>query len=134
MKISSVGFEGVGMTRVYENAKWMVGIKNWKPENDVLGVDCLERHNETDESFVLLAGACVLLYAAEREGGGLDIMAERMEPMRLYTIPASVWHTTVTMKGTKLLLVEDSATSAGNSDILKLDERQVAKVREIASA
>jgi len=31
-------------------------IKNWKPANDITGIDCLERHNQTDELFVLAAG------------------------------------------------------------------------------
>ena len=57
-KILEYAFEGEGMTRVFENAKWMVGIKNWKPMNDIANINCLERHNETDELFILLAGKC----------------------------------------------------------------------------
>ena len=52
-------------SKVYENKEWMVGIKNYKPENDISNIDCLERHNETDELFVLLRGTCILLYALE---------------------------------------------------------------------
>ena len=130
MKIESVEFDGAGLKRVYENGKWMVGIKNWKPENDVSGIDCLERHNETDELFVLLAGKCALLFADEK-AGGIDIQSVPMEQGKLYKIPQSLWHTTVTMKDTKLLLVEDSATSSKNSDVLKLDANQVASVRKI---
>ena len=131
MKIESTEFDGAGLSRVYENDSWMVGIKNWKPENDVLGIDCLERHNETDELFVLLAGKCVLLFANEKAGGGIDIQTEAMEQGKLYKIPRSLWHTTVTMKETKLLLVEDSATSSKNSDVLRLDASQMASIRNI---
>ncbi len=131
MKIDSVEFDGAGLSRVYENDAWMVGIKNWKPENDVSGIDCLERHNGTDELFVLLAGKCALLFANDKAEGGLDIQAEAMEQGKLYKIPKSLWHTTVTMKKTKLLLVEDSATSSRNSDVLKLDESQMASIRKI---
>jgi oxalate decarboxylase/phosphoglucose isomerase-like protein (cupin superfamily) len=108
----------------------MVGIKNWKPENDASAIDCLERHNETDELFVLLAGKCVLLYANEKSGT-VDIQAMPMDQGKLYKIPRSLWHTTVTMKETKLLLVEDSATSSKNSDMLKLDASQMALIRKI---
>ena len=52
MKIENYAFEGEGMQRVFENEKWTVGIKNWKPANDSTGIDCLERHNKTDELFV----------------------------------------------------------------------------------
>lgn len=130
MKIESVEFDGVGLNRVYENVKWMIGIKNWKPENDVSAIDCLERHNETDELFVLLAGKCALLFADEK-AGAVDIQAMPMDQGKLYKIPRSLWHTTVTMKETKLLLVEDSATSSKNSDVLKLDASQMASIRKL---
>jgi len=78
MEIQKFEFKGEGLTRVYENAKWMVGIKNWKPANDITGIDCLERHNETDELFILLAGGCTLL-SAEEGPKGLAIKAIKME-------------------------------------------------------
>lgn len=131
MVIQKYEFNGEGMTRVFENEKWMVGIKNWKPANDITGLNCLERHNKTDELFILLAGKCVLLFANE-VNGELVIEAETMEPMKVYNIPATLWHNTVTTKETKLILVEDSSTSMENSNILDLNEAQIAKVKELA--
>lgn len=132
MDIQKYEFNGEGMTRVFENEKWMVGIKNWKPANDIANTNCLERHNKTDELFILLAGKCVLLYANE-VGGELVIEAESMEPMKVYNIPATLWHNTVTNKDTKLILVEDSSTSMDNSNILDLTEAQITRVKEIAN-
>lgn len=129
-KIEQFAFEGEGLTRVFENPKWMVGIKNWKPANDITGIDCLERHNETDELFVLLAGHCTLLYANE-VNGGLTIQAVEMEPMKVYNIPATLWHNTVTQKDTKLILVEDSNTGMNNSDVLPLDAAQLDSVKAL---
>jgi len=130
MEIKSYEFSGEGMTRVYENAKWMVGIKNWKPANDISGIDCLERHNETDELFILLSGTCSLLSGVET-AQGLQIKSTRMEPMRVYNIPKGLWHNTVTTKDVKLILVEDSATSATNSEILGLTPEQIAAVKKL---
>lgn len=131
MKIQKYEFKGEGLTRVFENEKWMVGIKNWKPANDIANTNCLERHNKTDELFVLLAGECVLLYANE-VNGELVIEAKKMEPMKVYNIPKSLWHNTVTQKDTKLILVEDSSTGASNSDVMNLSGEQIAKVKELA--
>jgi mannose-6-phosphate isomerase-like protein (cupin superfamily) len=132
MNITIGEFTGEGMSRVYENKKWMVGIKNWKPANDISGIDCLERHNETDETFVLLAGSCTLIYANE-EAGNLDIQTVAMEPFKVYTIPATLWHNTVTRRDTKLALIEDSATGPANSDIRTLSPEQIAVVRRLVS-
>lgn len=132
MKIEQYSYDGEGLIRVFENEKWMVGIKNWKPANDVSNIDCVERHNQTDELFVLLAGRCTLIFANE-ENGTLNIEAVEMEPMKVYNIPATLWHNTVTQKDTKLILVEDSSTGMANSDILTLSPEQIAKVKELSS-
>ncbi|MDR0638527.1 MAG: hypothetical protein LBG27_06460 [Spirochaetaceae bacterium] len=131
MNIAVSEFSGEGMSRVYENRKWMVGIKNWKPANDITGIDCLERHNETDETFVLLSGHCTLIYANE-EAGGLDVRAVVMEPFKVYTIPAALWHNTVTRRDTKMMLIEDSATGQANSDVMTLSPDQIAEVQKLA--
>ena len=128
MEILKYSFEGEGMTRVFENAKWMVGIKNWKPMNDITGIDRLERHNETDELFVLLNGKCTLVFANETEEG-LKIEYVPMEPIKVYNIPATLWHNTVTQKDTKLCLIEDSATGAANSNELMLTAEQIAEIQ-----
>ena len=130
MEILKYGFEGEGLTRVFENEKWMVGIKNWKPMNDIANIDNLERHNETDELFILLQGRCTLLFANET-ADGLDIQAVEMEPLHVYNIPRTLWHNTVTQKDTKLALIEDSSTGSANSDNLDLTEAQIARVHEL---
>ncbi|MEF9969878.1 MAG: cupin [Ruthenibacterium sp.] len=130
MKILEYAYEGEGLTRVYENSDWMVGIKNWKPANDITGLDCLERHNKTDEFFILLAGNCTLLYAND-ENGTLKIDAVKMEPMKVYNIPATLWHNTVTQKDTKMVLVERPDTSMDNSEILSLSAEQLTFIKTI---
>jgi mannose-6-phosphate isomerase-like protein (cupin superfamily) len=131
MKIKKYEYEGEGLVRVFENEKWTVGIKNWKPANDIANTASLERHNQTDELFVLLAGSCVLLFANE-VNGKLEIEAEKMEPGRVYDIPPTLWHNTVTRKDTKLILIEDSSTGSKNSDVLNLSAEQIARVKKLA--
>lgn len=130
MKIASYEFSGEGMKRVYENEEWTVGIKNWKPANDITGIDCLERHNNTDELFVLVAGTCTLVFA-ENTKDGLVLGHVTMEPYKVYNIPATLWHNTITAMDTKMILMEASDTSMENSDIYKLSENQVDKIRRM---
>jgi ureidoglycolate hydrolase len=134
MEIQKFEFGEEGLKRVYENDKWMVGIKNWKPANDIANIDCLERHNETDELFILLSGSCVLLAANEKAGGGLELSATKMESGKVYNIPCSLWHNTVTSKDVKLILVEDSATGSANSEVIQLDAGQIAEAKKRVSS
>ena len=132
MELQVLEFNDTGLSRVYENKDWMVGIKNWKPANDKANIDCLERHNETDELFVLLSGACILLTATGK-AGGLQIKATAMEQNKVYNIPRSLWHNTVTRKDTKLILVEATSTSSANSDIVPLDATQLEEVKKLVA-
>ena len=130
MEILKYAYEGEGLTRVFENEKWTVGIKNWKPMYDIANINNVERHNGTDELFILLQGRCTLLYANET-ADGLDIQAVEMEPLKVYNIPCTLWHNTVTWRDTKLALIEDSSTGSANSDVRDLTEAEIARVHEL---
>ena len=129
MEILKYAYEGEGLTRVFENEKWMVGIKNWKPANDIANLDNIERHNITDELFILLAGHCTLLFANEKEDGSLAFDYVEMEPMKVYNIPCTLWHNTITQHDTKLALIEDSACGSANSDVRTLTADEIAEIR-----
>lgn len=131
MEIQSFSFDGEGMRRVYENKKWCVGIKNWKPANDIGGISNIERHNTTDEMFVLVEGCCSLLKADEHNDGTLKFKMIPMEKGKLYVIPRGEWHNTITQKDTKMFLIEDSNCSGKNSDVRALNEEEIKTIREL---
>ena len=54
-----------------------------------------------------------------------------MEPNKVYNIPATLWHNTITRKDTKMILIEDSNTSMENSDILALSAEQIETIKEL---
>ena len=128
-RITSSGYDGDGLKRVYENDAWMVGVKNYKVANDAAHFDEIERHRETDELFVLLSGSCALLSAWE-EGRTLRFEATAMLPGAVYSIPKKLWHTTITKPDTKLVLVEDPRTGQANSDVRKLDALELEAARK----
>ncbi|HAL73712.1 MAG TPA: cupin [Clostridiales bacterium] len=130
MKILNDTYSGEGMKRVYENEKWTVGIKNWKPANDLSGIDMLERHHKTDELFILLAGQCTLI-SATPTGNGLAFNSVNMQPFEVYNIPKGLWHNTITQKDTRLALIEDSNTGMANSDFCQLTEAEIAAIQQL---
>lgn len=131
--IQSADFDGAGMKRVYENNEWTVGIKNYKAANSLEGFKELERHNKTDELFVLLSGRCVLLEMYE-ESGRMHFHATPMRPAKVYTIPSGLWHTTITETDTKLVLIEDADTGMANSDTVLLEGTDLRGAREAVEA
>ena len=59
MKADVFEYEGEGIQCVYDNKKWVVCIKNWKPNNDIEKIQYLEVHHATDEQFILVQGKAV---------------------------------------------------------------------------
>ena len=136
LRIECYGHDAAGDNKtalnwVYENPVWKVGIKNFKPANSLEGTTCLERHNKTDELFVLLDGRCTLLFADDDNGKAVNIGKVEMEPMKVYKIPATLWHNPVTWPGVKLVLIENNPTDMTNSDVCDLSAAQLEEIQKL---
>lgn len=124
--IEQYTYEGDGLQLVFDKGEWVVGIKNYKSANDIENLKIFERHNKTDEQFILLQGSCTLLVL-----DGQQVVGLKMETGKVYNIPTSIWHTTIMKPGTKMVLIERSGTSLDNSDLLELTEAQIQTSREL---
>ena len=129
-KMSVEHFDGEGLKRVVESGSWFVGIKNWKPANDVGEFDCMERHLATDEVFVLLEGGCTLLVDHAADDSCTDIRCIPMRKNAVYCIHPGVWHNTITTRDAKLILMENRDTSMDNSEVRSLSAGEIAALRQ----
>src|SRR5204862_4243063 len=85
-------YKGIGYQPLVDYGAWRVAILNYHPELLPENIDNMQRHDETDEVFVLLAGQCTLFLG---EGGDAitGIVAEDMQPFKLYNVKRGAWHT-----------------------------------------
>jgi len=95
---------------------WRVALLNDAPRFRRETTPYLERHNETDEVFVLLAGTCTLYIGDGAENGIGIVSLLPMEKKKLYNVKKGVWHNLTATSGTTLLIVENTNTSKENSD------------------
>ena len=123
---------GEGILCVYKNEKWLVSIKNWKPDNDIDGIAHLEIHHSTDEQFILAAGKAILITAAKADDG-FKIELTLMEQGKVYNVPAECWFYSITQKDTKMMYVQDSNCSMENSDFCDLSGDEIAYIQTNAS-
>lgn len=121
-----------GILCVYKNDKWLVSIKNWKPDNDLSGIAHLEVHHSTDEQFILSAGKAILITAERENGAFRDIVLTPMEPGKVYNVPKECWFYSITQKDTKMMYVQDSNCSMENSDFADLSPEDIAYIRDAA--
>ena len=111
-------YDGEGYSRVVNGAKWTVAALNYADRFDERNIADLERHNLTDETFVLLSGEATLLV-------GEDAERVKMEPLKFYNIRAGAWHNIIVSPGARVLVAEHSDTSKDNTDYLDLKTHRV---------
>ena len=102
---------------------WRVAVLRYIPELEVDRIDHLERHLETDEVFVLLAGRCILL-VGEGDSGMERIQAVEMLPEKIYNIKKGAYHSHTLSQDAVVLIVENRDTGAANSEQIPLPEDQ----------
>ena len=121
-----------GILCVYKNDKWLVSIKNWKPDNDISGIAHLEVHHSTDEQFILAAGKAILITAQRENDAFKDIVLTPMEQGKVYNVPKECWFYSITQKDTKMMYVQDSNCSMENSDFADLSPEDIAAIQKTA--
>lgn len=100
---------------------WRVATLRYLEELAPENIEAMERHNETDEVFVLLQGRCIL-FLGEGEGVIETIHPVEMSPHKMYNIKKGVYHTHTLSPDALLLIVENRDTGSTNSDRLRLTE------------
>ena len=115
-------YSGDGYSRVVSGAKWTVAALNYAERFDERNIVDLERHNLTDETFVLLSGEAALLVGEEAK-------RVNMEPLKFYNVRAGVWHNIVVTPGSRVLVAENADTSKDNTDYLDIKTRRIFKKR-----
>lgn len=90
---------------------WRVAYLNYAECHKEGNIEFLEKHLETDEVFVLMAGKATLLMGEEAE-------RVEMEPYTVYNIKKDAWHNIILSEDAKVLLVENKDTSKENTQYL----------------
>jgi ureidoglycolate hydrolase len=112
-----------GYRPVIDFGEWRVAILNYLDEIHPEQIEKMERHNETDEVFVMLKG-CGILFIGEGDKNIERIHVQVMEYGKIYNVKCSVWHAVVLSQDGSVLIVENRNTSKVNSNYALLDAEQ----------
>jgi len=138
MQISSdlleiVEHTGEGYKPLVDYSDWRVAILNLEDEYVLEKINKFSRHNQTDEVFLLLKGKCIL-FIGEGDVAVTDIHAVDMQPLKLYNVKKSAWHTHTLSDDAMVLIVENRDTSPANSPDYFIDEKQKRKLVELTQS
>lgn len=102
---------------------WRVAMLNFSPDLLPKNLTRMQRHNKTDEVFVLLQGRCIL-FVGKGSDCMTEIYAEDLVPGRVYNVKQAVWHTHTLSPDAKVLVVENRDTTYDNSPFVYLSLEQ----------
>jgi ureidoglycolate hydrolase len=124
-RVDAFAWEGEGFQPCVSHRDWLVALMNWEPRFDPTNVGQIERHNQTDEVFVLTHGQSVLFVVTEEA-----IQAVDMEPGVIYNVTRGTWHSVIGTHATSWLIVESNDTSRENSDYRHLSKSEIDNLRK----
>ena len=129
-QIETLRYDENGYKTLVTFEGWRVAFMNDGPRTTVNGLSYFQKHDESDEVFVLLNGRCVLLMAGFGDTPG-EITAVDMEPNVMYNVKKGAWHTHYFAPETKVLIVENADTDTTNSPCSDLTDEQRKIIAEL---
>jgi hypothetical protein len=124
------GYDGAGYQPLIDYDKWRVAILRYSDELLPERIFAMQRHDETDEVFVLLQGRCIL-FLGEGKDTINSITAVDMVPRKLYNVKRGVWHNHTLSIETSILIVENRDTTIQNSPKMLLNDDQRRRIIDI---
>ncbi len=124
-------FTDAGYSPVIDFGTWRVAILNYIDEIHPARIDFMERHNETDEVFVLEKGKGIL-FVGEGDPEIEKIHPQVLEPGKIYNVKKAVWHTVVLSIDGCVLIVENQDTRRENSSYVTLQPEHRRQLLEAA--
>jgi hypothetical protein len=122
-----------GYLPVVDYGAWRVAVLNYSPEFRSENIKRMQRHNDTDEVFVLLRGRC-LLFVADGDEAVSGIYAQDMRPFKVYNVKKGVWHAHALSEDAMVLIVENKDTTYDNSPFCPLTPDQQKTVAALVKA
>ena len=120
-------YTGVGYQPLIAYGAWRVAILNYLDELLPHNIGKMQRHDNTDEVFVLLKGRCIL-FIAEGTDRVEEIYAEDLQPLKLYNMKRGTYHTHTLDQDAMVLIIENDDTGPANSPEIEINAEQRAQL------
>lgn len=119
-------WEGTGYQPLVLAKDWQVALLNWEPVFDLENAGEIERHQLTDEVFVLYQGQAILFTAAPE---GLQVI--EMQPGVVYNVRAGTWHNLLATRDASWVIVENRDTHIHDTEIRRMTPDEISQLRAV---
>lgn len=121
--IEIANFPEQGYNRLVSFESWRIAVLKYWDRTSIEQRRMIQKHNETDEVFILLEGSATLITAGNGEEPG-EFEFVTMQPHKAYDVKKGYWHAHVLAEDATVLIVENDNTSRENSVDWFLTEEQ----------
>jgi len=123
MALQTFEWSGVGYSPLVFSHDWQTAILNWEPTDSIHEV---ERHNQSDEVFILWKGKAALIILEE---DGLKII--EAEHGAVYNVLKGTWHTVLGNKESSWVIVENRDTHLYDTEMRNLSAHELGEFQAI---
>lgn len=114
-------YEGIGYQPLLSCRGFRVAVLNYHPELLIENMTNFQKHDKTDEAFILLRGECTLFLAEDET---LEtIHGVELEPCKIYNVKAGTYHTHTLSEDAMVLIVEADDTCDDNSPSILINDK-----------
>lgn len=122
-------YEGIGYQPLLSCRGFRVAVLNYHPELLIENMTNFQKHDKTDEAFILLRGTCTLFLAEDET---LEtIHGVELEPCKIYNVKAGTYHTHTLSEDAMVLIVEADDTCDDNSPSILINDEVRACLAEL---
>ncbi len=126
-------YNGYEYSPVVDYDTWRVAILNYADSLLPDNIQKMQRHDETDEVFILLSGKCIL-FIGDGNDNVTAVHAIDMLPFKVYNVKKGAWHNHSLSKDGKVLIVENVDTEDDkNSPYIELPKKDIDYIRGIGN-
>lgn len=113
-------YEGIGYQPLLSCRGFRVAVLNYHPELLIENMTNFQKHDKTDEAFILLRGACTLFLSEDETLE--SIHGVELEPCKIYNVKAGTYHTHTLSEDAMVLIVEADDTCDDNSPSILIND------------
>lgn len=117
-------FPKQGYEPLVDFSEWRVAVLAFCEDVQVENIRSMQKHDLTDEVFVLVSGRGTLFLAGNGERPG-KIEAQVLEKGKVYNVKKGFWHNHILDEQGIVLIVENRNTCDDNSPICLLTEEEL---------
>lgn len=108
-------FQEQGYMPLVFDGDWQVAVLNWEPLFERSNLGEIERHESTDEVFVLWRGKAGLFVS-----DGQRLSLQEMELGTIYNVPKGTWHNLIASTDASWIIVESRDTHLHDTEIRQM--------------